>query len=298
MIASWKRSVESWNGFWFTKQNPELVARVRIVICVLVAIQFLIYMITGSSWFGAQGWLDVETGRYLIGDGIDGTGSTYRWSLLYRFPGATMGVAFLGFLASVFCAAGVGARVAPAIAWCALAMFHHRAPMLITLSEPLMSAFLVYLVIEPGRLVWNGIGGLASGPDRVSANIALRLMQCHFGLWMAFSMFSMLGNPAWWNGEAGWGLIEHRQGLLALGDGWQSLGQFLTHFVVGLQIAILACLLLENWRWMGRWILYVFVLCMLLLMGDWMYAAVLLAASLTIWPVRFDFKKVGDEPHR
>ena len=92
----------------------------------------------------------------------------------------------------------------------------------------------------------------------------------------------MLASPLWWNGEAGWLLIQQGKGWLHLSQGWEWLGQLLTHLTIAVQIAILSCMLRRDWNRYGRWMLYLFVASMLLLLGDWMYASVLLAASLAL----------------
>jgi hypothetical protein len=269
-----------------------------VAVGIVLVIQFAIYFAIAADWFGDLGILEASVGKYLVGDGIEGTGSQFRWSPLFAFSGQATMTALIGIIASGLMTAGLGSRVSPAIAWIALASIHHRAPMIIALYEPLLSAVLAYLTIDPGRLVWKIQPGLSSGEKRHSANISLRLIQVHFALWIVFGLCSMLAYPAWWNGEAGWGLITQKRGLLQMGEGGEWLGQAMTHFTVALQMCLLYCMASSNWRWLGRWILIAFVASMLMLSSDWMYAAVLLAVSVAIWPVTLPLRKDTDEPHR
>lgn len=292
MSSKWKESLLEWNRFWFTAGSPIEISIVRIAIGILTGIVFWQYLMSGSDWYGSSGWFDSEAGRYLIGDGVEGTGSFFRWSPLYRMPSLSPWVAIFGLLASLAMMLGLGARLAPLIAWIALGVFHHRAPFLTLLFEPLLLAVLVYLIIEPGRLVWTIKPGISSGEDRVSANLSIQLIRYHLWIWIAFSLASMLSHPEWWNGEAGWLLIEDRRGWLRLPEGWQSVGQFITHWVVAVQTALLASMLSSSCLWMGRWLLYLFAFTILLLLGDWMYASTLLAMSLAVWPIDLFFPKV------
>ena len=291
-------TIQSWNRFWFTPQKPNRIGTVRVFVGSIVTIKFLILLLVATEWIGTAGWLNTDATRYLIGDGVEGTGSSYRWSLLYIIPGSGVALAVIGMAASGSLALGLGSRLSPVIAWAMLGMFHHRAPMLISIADPLMSAMLVYLIIDPGKTTWDLKPGLASGEDRIGVNIARRLIQCHLVIWMVFSLSTMLSFVSWWNGEAAWALLEPMRSTWKIGDQWQWTGQWLTHCVIALQFAVLASIPATHWRWLGRWMMYLFIACMLLLAKDWMYAAILLVASLTIWPVSIPFGKVSHDKQR
>jgi hypothetical protein len=290
MIAACKETVNWWNATWFTPKPPESLWQVRLACGLIATLHFLAFLIFGSEWLGPNGWLNVEAGRFLIGEGVDGTGSLYRWSILYWFPQALSMVVGVGLFASIATAAGLGARVSPFLAWFCMSTVHHRAPILTTIHEPLLVAMLAYLTIDPGRLTWTIRPGLASGQARISVNIVLQLIRCHLWIWIAFSLSSMLAIPIWWNGEAGWLLIQENRGWLHLTEGWQWFAQLLTHAVIAMQAALLFCMIQPMCNWIGRWILYLFLLSVLLLLGDWMYASVLFAASLAVWPVHLSHR--------
>ena len=285
MMSSWQGTVHKWNEFWFRPKSPETISLVRIACGLIAAIHFAVLLTNGPEWIGPLGWLNIDAGRYLIGDGVEGTGSHFRWSILYLIPSAVPMVAGVGLLASIAMLTGIGARISPFLAWICLTTFHQRAPLLTLVYEPLLVAILAYLTIDPGRLLWTFRPGLASGQSRVSVNIATLLIQCHLWIWIAFSLLSMLANSSWWNGDAGWLLIQQGHGWLHLSNDWQWLGQLLTHCIIASQAAVLFCMLQSDCRWMGRWMLFFFAFNVLLLLGDWMYASVLLAASLAVWPV-------------
>ncbi|MCY2984783.1 MAG: hypothetical protein NTY15_14260 [Planctomycetota bacterium] len=268
---------------WFIPLSPKTISIIRIVCGLIAAIHFLLLLATGTTWLGAQGWLNVESSSFLIGESVPGTGSFYRWSILFWYPEAITWVAGAGLLASLAAIAGLGSRVSTFIVWLCLATFHHRAPLLTLLHEPLLVAMFAYLTIDPGRNSWSR-PGFSSGTDRITSNVATQLIFCHLWIWIAFSLASMLASPLWWNGEAGWLLIQQGRGWLHLSEGWEWLGQLLTHLTIALQMAILCCMLRTDWSWLSRWMLYLFVICVLLLLGDWLYASVLLAASLSLTP--------------
>ncbi len=285
MISSWDETAKGWNTVWFTPRAPEALSETRIATGIIAAVHFIALLIHATEWIGPNGWLNVDAGRYLIGDAVEGTGSFYRWSILYWFPDAVQIVATIGLFASITTIAGIGARLSPFLAWFCLSTFQHRAPMLTLIHEPLIVALLAYLTIDPGRLSWTVRPGLASGQARIGVNVVLQLIRCHLWIWIAFSLSSMLANAIWWNGEAGWFLIQQSRGWLRLEDDWQWLGQLLTHLVIVAQAAVLLGMIHSASNMLGKWCLYLFILMVLLLIGDWMYASVLFAASLAAWPV-------------
>ena len=282
-----RSSVARWDQFWFCPTSPFPLATIRIAIGLLACVQFLQYLVAGSEWFGRDGLFNPETGLHFIGEGVEGTGSFFRWSILYSYPWLASTIAITGFASSLCLLLGLGSRIAPVIAWIALCNFHHRAPLLMSPHDFLMAAALIYLAIDTGRLQWSFRPAVLSGDPKTSTNLTIRLFQCHFGIWIAFSLASMLSIPVWWNGQAAWVLIRDHHGWFTLPSDWQSLGQGYTHLVVALQAAILFCMLQPTCHWLGRWMLYAFVLCILLLAGDWMYAASLFIYSLAVWPIRF-----------
>ena len=264
---------------WFVPGSPRTLSIIRVFCGLIAALHFSLLIANGSSWFGPHGWLNVDSSRFLIGESIPGTGSFYRWSILFWFPEATSWVAGVGLLASCAAIAGIGARLPIVMVWLCLGTFHHRAPLLTLLYEPLLLAMFAYLVIDPGRSSWLH-PGLSNGPDRITANVATQLIRWHLWIWIGFSLTCMLASPLWWNGEAGWLLIRQGKGYLNLTEGWEWFGQLLTHLIIATQIAFLCLALHAKLDWLSRWMLYLFIASVLLLLGDWMYASVLIAASL------------------
>ncbi len=293
MNSQWRATTKWWIEFWFIPQDPRPLSVVRISAGLVAILHFAALLISGNEWLGPNGCLNVDASRYLIGNETEGTGSVYRWSLLYWYPGSVSFFAGLGLIASAATIAGIGSRLSPLIAWFCLSTFHHRAPLLTTLHEPLLAATMAYLVIDTGRTIWTLRPGFSSGDPRTSVNIVLQLIRCHFWIWIAFSLSNMLANPIWWNGEAGWQLIQQSRGLLHLSEGWQWLGQALTHLVIATQATVLFCMTQSVLHWLGRRMTYLFLFAMLLLLADWMYASVLIVASFAVWPVQIPFKKTS-----
>jgi hypothetical protein len=286
-------AIHLWSRFWFHRQAGAHIAPFRIFIAGIAMAQFAYYAFNGSAWFGPSGWFSPSTSLHYIGDSVDGTGSVYRWSLLFRYPELSNWFAWLGLLSSVLLAMGIGSRLAPLIAWLCLGMFHHRAPFLIQLHEPLLSACLGYLIIDTGSLTWNRWPTFASGPDRTTVNIALRLAQCQLSIWMLAGVVNMLQFPIWLDGRAVGVLLRDGGGYLSLPNSWGIVGYLATYVIILTQLAIVTCLCKRSWLGIGRGMLIAFSASVLLLLGDWMYAGTLMAMSFVIRPNKPDAQARG-----
>jgi len=251
-----------WNAFWFAPTDMSAILRVRQSFGILVALQFAWYLLWVPDWLSRDGWLDIDAGRYFIGAGMPGTGSQYRWSILYWLtsPSAAQLVCLLGLLASGLMLFGIGGRLAPLGAWTCMMMVHHRAPWLTMPSEVLASAGLLYLAIAPGLMSARSASARSASarsacenPSTTSvlANVALRCLQVHWLLWIGWSLASMLQQTSWWDGTA-IGILSE-QGNTWLGKltrtGWTS--QILGFLTILLHVASGFCLCNRNLRGLG-----------------------------------------------
>ena len=193
---AWRAPLLAWNRFWFEPRQGSHLGTTRIVIGCMALLHFASTWFWAPQWLSAQGWFDLETGRYFIGEGLPYMGSEYRWSWLYRWssPAAVYAACGLGTLASAATLLGIGSRVAPASAWIAMMTLHHRAPWLATPSELLLAAGLFYLIIDTGRTQFSIRPARcdASSSPRASVTLATRCIQVHFVLWLTLCIASML----------------------------------------------------------------------------------------------------------
>jgi hypothetical protein len=89
-------------------------------------------------------------------------------------------------------------------------------------------------------------------------------------------------------------MMNQPRTFLRLPEGWQWLGQSMTHWVIATQAATLFLMIQAEFHWLGRWLFYLFLLAVLLLLGDWMYASILLVASFSTWPIRVPTKNLTE----
>jgi hypothetical protein len=130
-----------------------------------------------------------------------------------------------GFVVAAICfVLGLGTRVSSVLVWFANLCYIHRDPAMVFGVDTMMTVLLLYLMIGPSgaalsldRLIsrWWGVGGPRPGgfppsnapAPRVSANIALRMMQIHLCIIYFISGISKLQGTSWWNGMAVWSVM-------------------------------------------------------------------------------------------
>src|SRR5207245_3447491 len=121
---------------------------------------------------------------------------------------------------------GFCTRVTSILSWLGGLSYIQRSPVSVFGMDAMMSILLFYLMIAPSgaalsvdRLIgrfWATWRALRKNmpapmnlqpPPRVSANLALRLLQVHFCfIYLASGLSKLLGH-AWWNGTAVWGTM-------------------------------------------------------------------------------------------
>jgi hypothetical protein len=270
-----------WNEFWFVPVDEVSLRQTRMGVGCAACLLFLGLLFVGPKWFGDDGWFDSTAGLFLAGAGAEesGVGVEYRWSPFYSYPILIVPIAVIGLLASAAMVIGRWGRVASLVAFVCLLFFHHRAPLLVTRSEPLLAAALFYLALVPSASKaskWSFLG-----------TVGLRMLQVHFFVWIGFSLASMLANEGWWTGTAIHQLLVEQQGFLPRSWATPGIVEFLMHLVLASQALILVCILNPSLRPLGFWATVVLVVAIILILADWMYGIALFAVSVSIWRIPF-----------
>jgi hypothetical protein len=281
--------VHQWNVFWFCPMELRDVAVTRLFVSIAALSLFLFYFFISNPWFGSNGWFDVPAGLHFVGQGIEGTGASYRWSILYQFPNSGPVIAGLGAFACLLSASGRLAPLGCGMAWVCTVMFQHRAPLLVGICEPLIAASLFYLCLAPSHRIEQGNQSKVS----VFGNVAIRLVQVHFALWILFSLTTMLSTEGWWTGESVRRLLADSQGLLPRTWAVPLVAEVLAHGTILLQLGILASITNPTIRSIGGWLVLAFVAVMLFIISDWLYAIAIFATASSIWSPPFFRKAIS-----
>lgn len=122
-----------------------------------------------------------------------------------------------GFVLAAACfVLGLGGRVVCAIVWFANLCYIHRNPHVLFGVDTMMNVLLLYLMVGPScaalsldRAVgrWWNSGDLAPRSPRISANVAIRMMQIHLCIIYFVAGLSKLQGASWWSGTAVWSVL-------------------------------------------------------------------------------------------
>jgi hypothetical protein len=276
-------SRERWESFWLQESKTRPLAYVRILLGLIVAFLAAEGFLTLPAWISSSGVIDASLARALVGVGREWD-SLFRPSLLY-YVSSPLGVQvyLIGLmLAGLLLAAGCGGRITAAVVYVLFLGICHRMPILTGPGEYLLSAMLLYLVIDTGKLQKLIRPGVSDGGERWTAHVATRLMQVHLWMWILFSLLSQLAAVIWWEGEAVWFLTAAHRSFFStsLLAGNAYLVNALTHGLILAQVCAVGFLIKPLTRPLGLIAAMVAWLGIALFSGDITYACIGASSSL------------------
>jgi hypothetical protein len=149
---------------------------------------------------------------------------------LVSSPGALLVVHCLGLAVLVLFTIGVWSRLTSVLALVVVLSNIHRAPMITTQVEPVLTMVLFYLCLGPAGASWSidrlrsrrtafaaAAPGTQAGlpPASYSATLSLRLIQVHLAMLCATMGMAKLMGEVWWSGMGAWWLATRPESRLA-----------------------------------------------------------------------------------
>lgn len=216
-----------WDRFVFRPADPTPLGCVRVAVGLLLTWSLFVYGLDLHAYLGRQGFANLETVR-----AFRDAGNPSAWSFWFQVPDAWLRpvwVACLLVLAAF--TVGLWSRVTAVLAWIIAVSTANRAPISVYGFDDIVTTWAFYLAVTgaSGQAVsidrflarwrlnrkevairrkdgrWVAPGGLPA--PSVSANIAIRLIQCHLVLIYAVSGLAKHLGPAWWGGTAIWSTL-------------------------------------------------------------------------------------------
>ncbi len=196
-----------WTRFWFIPRDPATLGLIRLLTGLVAVYLHATLAFDLVSLFGPEGLLPALDIAPLEGD---------RLSYLFFFsqPAELWGVHLIGLAVLVLFAIGFWTRLTTVLALVVFLSDVNRAPMITSLTEPIVAMVMFYLCFAPSG-AWLSIDRLlarcsAEGPvvPSTMATIATRLIQVHLAMLVAMMGLSKLMGETWWSGEAMWWLIS------------------------------------------------------------------------------------------
>lgn len=199
----------AWNQFWFRPNHPATICLMRILVGSMLLYTHLIWTLELPTFFAANGIFS-EDFRSLV----NGPGS-WAWSHFYGpsntvWLWGTHGISLFILLAFTI---GWQTRVTSILAFLVTVSYANRAGGALFGLDQINGFLTLYLAVGPSGAMYSldaylreRRGKPASPPSlSTTANISMRLMQCHLCLVYFFAGLSKLQGASWWDGTAIWG---------------------------------------------------------------------------------------------
>jgi hypothetical protein len=231
---------QGWRSFWFTPTDTATLGLIRILAGSMLFYTHLVWTLDLQAFFGPQPWLTTEAVHGFYGDG------GWAWSYLNQIHDPTLlwtaHIAALCVFAML--ALGLFSRVTSVLAYVIAASYANRVPGALFGLDQINVMLAMYLMIGPSgqsysldRLRASRLASTGRAPTRpsVSANVAIRLIQCHMCVIYLFAGLSKLSGQSWWDGSAMWlslANLEYQSIDMTWMAGWPRLLSLMTHVSV------------------------------------------------------------------
>ena len=212
----WQEMGERWNRFWFTPSDPLPLCVLRLGVGACLVLYLLLITPDVAVWMGAQGLIPRELYQQMV-IGADQINRFAFWSVFSLCQSdAQVRALHFGMLAvAVLFTAGVFTRVTSVLAFLALLQYIHRAPIITSQIEPLLSMLLLYLCLGPcgAALSFDAWRRKPAAREMAlqptwTATVSLRLIQVHLAMFYVMMAAAKLQGDIWWRGEAIWTLMS------------------------------------------------------------------------------------------
>jgi hypothetical protein len=207
----------AWNTFWFTAADPLPLAIVRIGTGLLLAWSSFVWLLDTDAFFGPAGWLPAhEVWR------MNDQPWQWSWYFLATSSTARWTAGLLTLVSALTLTVGLATRLSALVAFAGLVSAANRAPLNVFGLDDTLGMLLISVVIGPAAACLSVDRWLqerltaphqpqGQGGASISANLALRLLQCHLCVVYFFSGTGKLLGASWWEGMALWGAAANGQ---------------------------------------------------------------------------------------
>ena len=237
----------AWNQFWFAPADPTTLCLIRVLAGLMLFYTHAVWTLDLEAFFGEHSWLSREVIAQANQDG-------YSWSVLSwcRSSSALWAMHLVALTTFALLTIGLWTRAVAVLAFVFTVSYAQRTPGALYGLDQINGLLSLYLMIGPcgSRFsvdAWRTRRG-CDAPS-ITANLAIRLMQCHLCVIYLFAGLSKLQGLSWWTGFAFWGGIANQEyqtlDLTWLAN-WPLVINALTHLTVAFELSY--CVLIWN-RW-------------------------------------------------
>ena len=197
----------AWDRFWLTPQRPHTVCALRWLAGGMFLYTHLVWSLALDEFFVSDGWQPAA-----LVDGFRG-GAT-PWSFWWLVPdGMIWPVHWLCVAVLAMFWVGLGTPVTSKLTAVIVIAYANRVPYANFGLDQINGLLALYLAIAPCGAVWS-LDARLRGRDerpRVTAGLAMRLIQVHLCVIYAYAGLAKLKGQAWWTGEAIWMTLANQE---------------------------------------------------------------------------------------
>lgn len=209
------QALAAWDRFWFTPARPATLCLIRICAGAMLLYTHIVWSLDLEAFFGRASWVNRDALSAMPHSG-------FAWSYLWLCDTPwKLGVAHAIALAVLtLFMLGLWTRVTSVLAWVITVSYCNRVPLALFGLDQVNGMLAMYLMLGPCGAEYSLDRWLAErrlgrklgrARPRVSANVALRLIQVHLCVIYLFAGLSKLQGPAWWNGTAFWAAVANQE---------------------------------------------------------------------------------------
>lgn len=235
-----------WNRFWFTPTDRRPLDALRAVVGAISFYMLATLTPDLGAYFADGGLLPTETVQNL-----EREFHSFSYLNLLHTPTELLVAHLAGMAIVALFTFGIFTSLTSVLSLAVMLSTVHRAPMLTTLVEPVLTTAMFYICLGPaGPLAWltKKFTDRPIAQESAWATVALRLFQIHIAMLYATLGLSKLLGDTWWNGTGVWWLVARRgstlfdlTGLATLTAGETPIGVYLlnvwSHAIVVFEIA-------------------------------------------------------------
>ncbi len=282
-----QRMQVTWDEIWFLPASRKPCIRTRCLLAIVSLIWFASILAQRNWYFGDHGWLENSLVRDLISQTQESWRASFAWSPLWYIENELLVVGYLwiGIVLSLVVFTGTGGRYTTAALWVWIVGLSHRLAWTASTAEPVLAAFVGYLIIDPGESF------LASRLTKSQtrswlARFSQRLIQIHCWLLLAAGLASQLANPTWWQADAVWWLAASGRSNTISPEmlrGNILLVNALTHFIVLMELGAIVLLIPKLTRPIGIGLGICVCAAYSLVADQWLYGLLLAVGIVTFF---------------
>lgn len=213
---------QAWNRFWFAPKDPATLCLIRVLAGSMLFYTHLVWSLDLQAFLGPEGWLPVDYLRENVHtSGEPGQPQWSLWSVFFWIDSTWLLWCVHVFALLVFFCLMVGlfSRTASTLGFLLAVSYAHRvSPGAFFGLDKLNCMLAMYLMLGPcgARYSLDSIRRLRRGEDevvrpRVTANLAIRLIQVHLCIIYLFSGLAKLGGENWQVGTGVWWALANQE---------------------------------------------------------------------------------------